>query len=119
MRFNDSGGQLENTYDKIVWARNVLDLPESATMGEIKNNYRRLIHKWHPDKCKENQEICREMTNNIIRAYKLISAYCNQYKFSFCRQEVEKYLSAEEWWLKKFGANPHWGSEDSNNQREK
>jgi len=112
MSSKDSGGEPESTYDKIVWARNILGLPESATMDEIKNNYKQLINKWHPDKCKEDQEICREKANNIIRAYKIISAYCKLYKFSFRKQEVEKYLSVQEWWFKKFGANPVWGSED-------
>jgi hypothetical protein len=32
--------------------------------------------------------------------------YCNRYEYSFSRQEVEKYLSAEEWWYKHFGQEP-------------
>ena len=121
MGHKNSGGKPkhtpEHTYDKIVWARNILDLPESATMREIKDNYRRRIRKWHPDKCCEDQKTCREMTDKIIQAHKIIIDYCSQYRFSFSRQEVEKYLSAQEWWLKKFGADPVWGSENSQQKK--
>ena len=54
--FKNCGREPEHTYDKIVWARNILGLPESATMHEIKDNYRRLINKWHPDKCFEDKK---------------------------------------------------------------
>jgi DnaJ-class molecular chaperone len=107
----------EHTYDKIVWARNIMDLAESATMQEIKDNYRKMIHRWHPDKCREDQKICREMTNKIIQAYKIIIDYCSRYKFSFTQKEVEKYLSADEWWFKKFGSDPVWGSGDSQQKK--
>lgn len=34
----------------IIAARDVLGLPERATMEEIKSRYRSLMHQWHPDK---------------------------------------------------------------------
>ncbi|MBN2060090.1 MAG: DnaJ domain-containing protein [Deltaproteobacteria bacterium] len=37
-------------FDEISKARKILELPEMATMAEIKSNYRRLLAKWHPDK---------------------------------------------------------------------
>lgn len=110
LRPKDFGNEPVHTYEKIVWARKVLDLPESAAMHEIKENYRRLIRIWHPDKCGEDKDICHEMTESIIRAQEIIMDYCSRYEFSFSRKEVEKYLSAREWWLKKFGVDPIWGS---------
>ena len=121
MGHKNSGGKPEHTpehtYDKIAWARNILDLAESATMQEIKDNYRQLIHRWHPDKCRGDQKTCLEMTDKIIQAHKIIINYCSQYKFSFERNEVEKYLSAQEWWLKKFGADPVWSNENSQQKK--
>jgi len=35
-------------YQKIYEARKLLELPERATMDEIKTGYRNLIKKWHP-----------------------------------------------------------------------
>ncbi len=98
-------------YKQINAARILLGLPERATMEEIKGNYRALIRKWHPDKCKTNNEKCKEMTTKIIGAYRIINDYCNNYKFSFSEKEVGNYLTAEEWWLKRFGGNSLWGDE--------
>ena len=102
------------TYEKINAARKMLDLPERATMEEIKSSYRTLIQRWHPDKCKANREKCKEMTTQIIAAYRIINDYCKNYKFSFSKEEVNKYLSAEEWWFERFGKNPLWGEDQKN-----
>jgi curved DNA-binding protein CbpA len=40
----------------IIEAKNLLKLPERASMEEIKSNYRELIGQWHPDKCNESDE---------------------------------------------------------------
>jgi DnaJ-class molecular chaperone len=98
-----------NKYKEITEARKLLELPERATMDEIKSNYRRLVSKWHPDKCKEGKDKCTEMTQKIIAAYKTIIAYCNQYKYSFSKEEIKNYLSPEEWWYERFGDDPVWG----------
>jgi DnaJ-class molecular chaperone len=101
-----------DTYQKINEARKLLDLPERATMEEIKSNYRELIRKWHPDKCKESKEKCTEMTTRLIAAYKIIHEYCKHYKFSFSKKEVKNYLSDEEWWLDRFGSTPLWEKDE-------
>ena len=98
-------------YEQVNTARILLELPERATMEEIKSNYRMLIRKWHPDQCKQDVEKCRKMTANIIAAYRILNDYCKNYKFSFSKEEVSNYLSAEEWWLERFGKNPLWGDE--------
>ena len=98
-----------NTYQKIKEARTLLELPERATMTEIKSNYRSLIRKWHPDRSKEPKEKCTEMTTRIIAAYEVICDYCQHYRFSFSQKEVKNYLSDEEWWLDRFGQKPLWG----------
>ena len=99
-----------NKYQEITEARKLLELPERATMEEIKSNYKRLLSKWHPDKCRENNEQCNEVTKKIIAAYNIIITYCNQYKFSFTKEEVKNYLSEEEWWFERFGNDPLWGN---------
>ena len=99
------------TYEEITEARKTLNLPEQASMEEIKSSYRRLLTKWHPDTCSENKEICSEMTRKIVNSYRTLLAYCSQYKYSFSKEEVSKYLSAEEWWLNRFGDDPLWGKD--------
>lgn len=98
-----------NTYQKISEARSLLDIPERATLAEIKSRYRSLISKWHPDRHRDNKEQCHEMASKINTAYKLILAYCNQYEYSFAQEEVKKYISKEEWWHIRFGSDPVWG----------
>ena len=97
-------------YNNIVEATALLNLPDRASMEEIKSNYRKLIMQWHPDKCNGNNEKCNEMTKKLTAAYKTIICYCNQYKYSFAKEEVEQYLSAEDWWFKRFGNDPLWGN---------
>ncbi len=98
-------------YQQINQARIMLELPERATMEEIKLNYRNLIRKWHPDKCDSNRDNCKEMTVKIISAYRIINEYCRNYKFSFSKEEVSNYLSAEEWWFERFGKTPLWNDD--------
>lgn len=97
-------------YQDIIEAKELLNLPERVSMEEIKSNYRKLIMQWHPDKCPGNNEKCNEMTKKLTLAYKTILHYCNQYKYSFTKQEVEQYLSVEEWWFERFGNDPLWGN---------
>ena len=98
-----------NTYQQILAAREILELPEQATMAEIKGNYRKLIRQWHPDRCHHDQERCKEMSAKIIVAYRTIVKFCDQYRFSFSQDEVRKYLSDKEWWSDRFGSDPLWG----------
>jgi hypothetical protein len=42
--------------------------------------------------------------------------YCENYRFSFSREEVEKYISADEFWAKKFGNDPIWGNYEDEEQ---
>ena len=100
----------KNKYRKITEARKILKLSECATMKQIKENYKKLIKEWHPDRSRENKEYCEEMAKKINEAYKAILTYCNNYKYSFSKEEVEKYLPIEEWWLKRFGDDPLWGN---------
>lgn len=96
-------------YEKITKARTLLELQEQATRKQIKANYRRLLRKWHPDRCREDRSVCEERTREIIEAYKVITAYCDNYKYSFSEKEAGKYLSQEEWWMERFGQGPLWG----------
>lgn len=99
-----------DTYGEISAARQILELPERATIQMIKSHYRRLLAQWHPDKCRDgDSEEHAEKTREIIAAYRLLVSYCNEYEYSFSRESVERYLSAEQWWLRRFGKAPLWG----------
>lgn len=99
-----------NKYQRITEARKLLELPERATMEDIKSHYRSLLAQWHPDKCSEDKELCNEMTRKIVAAYKTIITYCDHYTYSFSKEEIRNYLPEDEWWVERFGDDPVWGN---------
>ncbi len=103
-------------FEEITHARKILGVAESATLKQIQKNYRDLVKKWHPDRCREKKEICREKTSLILQAYKTIRDYCNNYRFTFSREEIEKYMPDEEVWIKKYGSDPIWGRHHPGNK---
>jgi DnaJ-class molecular chaperone len=91
-------------FEKIIKAKSLLGLRERATLKEIKNKYKNLMKKWHPDKHKENVEQATKMSAQINEAYKTILEYCNNYEYSFDESEIAKrYQSPSEWMKNRFG----------------
>ena len=93
----------------IAEAKELLALPERASMAEIKTAYHELLKQWHPDKGDGNPAECNEMTRKINAAYQVISNYCSQYKYSFAPEELERHQSEQDWWTDRFGSDPLWG----------
>src|SRR5207247_977641 len=51
----------------------ILGVNQNASSEEIKNVYRKLALKWHPDKNPDNKEEAEEKMKEIIIAYKTLS----------------------------------------------
>jgi DnaJ-class molecular chaperone len=100
-------------YEEISQALRTLGLYEAVTVREIKSRYRELLREWHPDVSGTNEDACKEKTIEITAAYRTLMNYCEQYRFSFSKEEVEKYISPEELWEKQFGRDPIWGNFNS------
>lgn len=96
-------------YSDLVKAKELLGLPEQASLPEIKASYRKLLHRWHPDTCCGDKEECSEMTRRITAAYKIIVSYCNQYRYSFTEEALRQFDPESDWWEERFGADPLWG----------
>ncbi len=96
-------------FTTITNAREILKLPESATLDQIKNQYRDQMKIWHPDACTESSGTCEDMTKRITDAYRILIEYSNNYEYSFKKEEVEKYISEKEWWISRYGSDPIWG----------
>jgi DnaJ-class molecular chaperone len=72
------------SYNQINEARKALKLGENATIPEIKEAYRKLSLKYHPDKCKEkDKKKCEEKFKQINKANRVLIEYCLNYNFSF------------------------------------
>lgn len=102
---------MKTRFETITEARKILELSESATFDQIKRNYKQLIKKWHPDKNEADPTTAEHKTREIIKAYNIIMQYCREYRYSFAREEVEKYLSDRERWFRQFGYDPMWATE--------
>ncbi|MFP4453550.1 MAG: J domain-containing protein [Desulfobacterales bacterium] len=101
-----------NKYEKITRARKILELPETATIEEIKAAHRRLMHRWHPDLCNQDSEKAHEMTRKINEAYQTLLDYCANYRYSFCEEAVKRQRNPGEWWMEQFGFDPLWTGKD-------
>ena len=70
-------------------ARRALKLGEAATIPEIKEAYRKLSLKYHPDKCRENdKKKCEKKFREINNAHETLIEHCLNYKFHF--REIEE-----------------------------
>ena len=76
-------------FEAIDKARKILGLGEEATKEEIRSKYLELAKKYHPDKTSHDKEPA-EKIKDINWAYKIIASYCEDYKFLFSREEVER-----------------------------
>jgi len=78
-------------FPQINEARKLLGLLEEATLKEIKQAYREMAKKYHPDGYPERgREEYKNMMIRINQAYKTLLDYINCYKISFKREEVER-----------------------------
>lgn len=51
----------------------ILELPKSATIDEIKKAYKKLSRKWHPDKNLDNQKEAEKRFKSLSMAYDVLS----------------------------------------------
>ncbi|QOP45992.1 J domain-containing protein [Sulfurimonas paralvinellae] len=85
-------------------AKSLLGLREKSSIKEIKNRYKDLMKKWHPDKHPNDVDKATKMSMKINDAYKTILEYCNNYEYPFDEESIrEKYQSPSEWMQNKFG----------------
>ena len=84
-------------------ARRLLGLGEKASMQELKDAYRHLCKRCHPD-LQGSEPANSKKFREIHAAYRLLLHYCQHYHFSFAREDVETF-DPEEWWFRRFGEN--------------
>ena len=70
------------SFEEIDEARKIFGLGEAATLKEVKDAYRRLARRYHPDRYSGDAR-GQEVMKKLNRAYKLLEDYCRDYKYSF------------------------------------
>jgi DnaJ-class molecular chaperone len=77
-------------FNQIDEARKLLGLDEEASIEEIKDAFRSLALKYHPDRCKDkDKKYCEEMFKKINHAMDIIVSYCANYRYSFKEKDVK------------------------------
>jgi len=89
--------------EDIEGARKVLGLGVDATGPEIRKAYRELAKKYHPDN-EGNVGKFRE----LVKAYKVISDYVRDYRYSFSFDEVIRQYP-QQMWTRSYSKDPIWG----------
>jgi DnaJ-class molecular chaperone len=84
-------------FKQVDKARKVLGLNEYADIGEIKDAFRKLSLKYHPDRCqKKDKKRCGEIFKEITNAKDIILSYCGNYRYSFREKDVKKNILSNE-----------------------
>jgi DnaJ-class molecular chaperone len=106
----------QKDWRNIEEAAALLQLGETATLGEIKRAYRHLSKKYHPDTKPEHAAEDEEHMYRLTAAYELLRRYCETYRFPLQRpdnaHEYDLY-DPQEWWRARFGQDPIWGDKKS------
>ncbi|MDH5298561.1 MAG: J domain-containing protein [Desulfobulbaceae bacterium] len=94
----------ESDRERLLAARDLLGLGESASLVEVRRAYRELAKQHHPDVAAESSGMSMpELTN----AYQLLVDYCSNYAVPLALEEMAP-QSDEEWWMDRFGHDPLW-----------
>jgi DnaJ-class molecular chaperone len=88
-------------FDEIDEARKLLGLGEEATLKEIRSVYRRMASRYHPDKHTTGDSSQYEETMKKLNwAYKVLTEYCRDYKYTFREEDVARTYPSEEYMRK-------------------
>ena len=77
-------------------ARKILGLGEVGTLKEIKDAYRSLARRYHPDRHTGGDQD-QEAMKKLNWAYKLLEDYCRAYKYSFREGDVARTYPHDEY----------------------
>ena len=88
-------------FKEIDKARKLLGLRERAPLKEIKQAYRKMAFRYHPDKKGQVGDEEDDMMKQLNWAYKLLLDYVANYSYSFTEEDVAKCYSYEEY-LRRF-----------------
>jgi len=70
-------------------ARKILGLDEEVTAQEVRDSYLAKIKEYHPDRCKD-KTVAEKMSKELNWAYGIIRNYCQNYRFSFKKDNVRR-----------------------------
>lgn len=93
------------TYTDLQEALRVLGLGDRASLKEIKARHRDLVKRHHPDTGNTDEQ---EMIRKVNAAYRIVSDYVSEYRFTFAEDEFYE-QNPEERIMMQFADDPLWG----------
>ncbi len=90
---------------KLEEARQIMGLPVQTSRAEIRERYRKLAAKFHPDRAGDLEKM-----QKLNEAYNLLMNYCEHYRIEL--RPNDRGADAEEWWFLHFGEDPVWGKKE-------
>ena len=75
-------------------ARRVLELGTEATLSQIKETHRRLTRVYHPDRNGDDPQAA-ERFKQLSHAYKILTEYCQNQRYSFRREDVKDQIMVQ------------------------
>jgi DnaJ-class molecular chaperone len=100
------------TYQELQKALKIFGFDERASQTEIKDRYRQLAKRHHPDRHQEPVE--PEAIQLLNAAYALLCAYCEHYRYCFTEEEFFE-QNPEERMRWQFATDPLWGRGETPN----
>jgi DnaJ-class molecular chaperone len=88
------------SFEEIGQARRLLGLGEAVTLKEIKQAYKRMAFRNHPDRGGDDPAY-QEKMKKLNWAHKLLTEYCNQYRYTFTEEDVAR-AYPEETYLRRY-----------------
>ncbi|MBU1233455.1 MAG: J domain-containing protein [Proteobacteria bacterium] len=101
----------KSDWQAIFEAKELLDLGERATLGEIKRSYRNKCKQYHPDLV-GNDRKKGDMMRKLTRAYDVLLRHHDQFRIPLVPADGDV-LEPEDWWMDRFGQDPLWGKKKS------
>ncbi|MCE5272592.1 J domain-containing protein [bacterium] len=98
-----SDAERESLFDRLDHARRTLELPDRVSLAQIRQRYRELSRRWHPDLCPDDPELCKQKQAELNAAYGTLTDFCNNFQYSLRREDVEQYAGGEDFWWRHFG----------------
>ncbi len=97
-------------WEKILAARQLLELGGTANLEEIREAYRRKAKQHHPDtkELAPGQEPPVAM-HLLTEAYQTIVEHCQTYRIPLEPGDPDNDDDDGDWWMKRFGQDPLWG----------
>ena len=81
-------------FGEVNEARSMLELGEETTISEIRETYRELSKKFHPDKYPGDRE-AQKRFEKITNAYQILADYCHEGRCSFKEADVREWIAVK------------------------